>query len=52
VQGDAAGGRGCGPRSAGITDARRTGMLDLVFVIVTIAFFALGVAYTRACDHL
>jgi hypothetical protein len=27
-------------------------MLDLVFVIVTIAFFALGVVYTRGCDHL
>jgi hypothetical protein len=27
-------------------------MSDLVFVIATVAFFALGIAYTRACDHL
>jgi hypothetical protein len=31
---------------------RRERMPDLVFVIVTVAFFALGVAYVRACDHL
>jgi hypothetical protein len=31
---------------------RRTSMFDLVFVIVTVAFFALGIAYARACDHL
>jgi len=27
-------------------------MFDLVFIVITVAFFALGVAYTRGCDHL
>jgi len=27
-------------------------MLDLVFVIVTVAFFALSAAYARACDRM
>lgn len=27
-------------------------MLDLIFVLVTIAFFFVAVAYTRACDRL
>jgi hypothetical protein len=27
-------------------------MFDLVFIVVTVGFFALGVAYTRGCDHL
>jgi hypothetical protein len=31
---------------------RERRMYDLVFVVVTIGFFALGVAYTRGCDRL
>lgn len=31
---------------------RKRSMFDLVFIAVTIGFFALGVAYTRGCDHL
>jgi hypothetical protein len=27
-------------------------MLDLVFIATTLAFFALAVAYTHACDRL
>jgi hypothetical protein len=27
-------------------------MADLIFVAVTIAFFALSIAYTRGCDRL
>ncbi|HEY3665249.1 MAG TPA: hypothetical protein VGL19_04585 [Polyangiaceae bacterium] len=27
-------------------------MLDVVFVIVTVAFFAVSILYARACDHL
>ena len=27
-------------------------MLDLVFVLVTVGFFAVAIAYTRACDRL
>jgi hypothetical protein len=27
-------------------------MLDVVFVVTTILFFALAVAYTRGCDRL
>jgi hypothetical protein len=27
-------------------------MADLILVAVTIAFFALSIAYTRACDRL
>jgi len=27
-------------------------MLDLVFVIVTVAFFGLAIVYTRACDRM
>jgi hypothetical protein len=27
-------------------------MLDLVFVVVTLAFFVLGLAYVSACKHL
>ena len=40
------------PKATGTADARCPGMFDLVFVLVTVAFFALGVLYTRACDHL
>jgi hypothetical protein len=27
-------------------------MLDVVFVVVTVAFFALATAYTYGCEHL
>jgi hypothetical protein len=27
-------------------------MTDLILVVVTIAFFALSIAYTRGCDRL
>jgi len=27
-------------------------MIDALFVLVTIAFFAVAVVYTRACDRL
>lgn len=27
-------------------------MLDLVFVVVTVAFFVLSIAYVAACDRL
>jgi hypothetical protein len=27
-------------------------MTDLIFVAVTVAFFALSIAYTRGCDRL
>jgi hypothetical protein len=27
-------------------------MADLIFVAVTVAFFALSIAYTRGCDRL
>jgi hypothetical protein len=27
-------------------------MLDLIFIVVTVAFFALSIAYTRGCDRL
>jgi hypothetical protein len=27
-------------------------VLDLLFVVVTLAFFALGLAYVSACKHL
>jgi hypothetical protein len=27
-------------------------MLDLVFIAATVAFFALAIAYVRACDRL
>ncbi len=27
-------------------------MTDIVFVLVTVAFFAIAAAYTRACDRL
>ena len=27
-------------------------MLDVIFVVVTIGFFALGIAYVRACQGL
>jgi hypothetical protein len=43
---------GSAPRPDGIGDAVSRVMLDLVFVAVTIGFFVLGVAYTRACDRL
>jgi hypothetical protein len=36
----------CTSRSPGGT------MLDLVFVIVTVAFFATSIAYTSACERL
>jgi len=27
-------------------------MLDLIFIAITIGFFALSIAYTRGCDRL
>jgi hypothetical protein len=27
-------------------------MLDLIFIAVTVGFFALSIAYTRGCDRL
>jgi len=27
-------------------------MLDLVFILVTVGFFALSAAYARACDRM
>jgi hypothetical protein len=30
----------------------RVSMLDLVFVVLTAAFFALAWAYVRGCDHV
>lgn len=38
-------------RPAGRTQ-RRNGMADLIFVGVTVAFFAVCVLYTYACDRL
>jgi hypothetical protein len=32
--------------------ARRGDPMDLVFVIATIAFFAVSLAYVRGCDRL
>jgi hypothetical protein len=43
---------GCAPPPLASPMHRSKGMFDLVFVAVTIGFFALGVAYTRSCDHL
>jgi hypothetical protein len=31
---------------------RRSEVLDLIFIAVTVGFFALAVIYTRACDRL
>ena len=33
-------------------DTEETPMLDLIFVAVTVAFFALSAAYARACERL
>jgi hypothetical protein len=32
--------------------ARRSEMSDFVLCVVTVAFFALSIAYVRACDRL
>jgi len=32
--------------------AMSVGMADLIFAAVTVAFFALSIAYTRGCDRL
>lgn len=39
-------GSGAGP------DTRRPSMLDAVLLTSTLAFFLLGLAYVRGCDHL
>jgi len=31
---------------------RRSLMMDVVYVVVTILFFAIAAAYTRGCDRL
>jgi hypothetical protein len=31
---------------------RQVAVLDLIFVVVTIAFFVVSVAYANACDRL
>jgi hypothetical protein len=31
---------------------RRTTMGDIVFILITVAFFALAAAYTRGCERL
>jgi hypothetical protein len=33
-------------------DTEETSMLDLIFIAVTVAFFALSAAYVRACERL
>jgi len=30
----------------------RNGMLDLIFLVATVAFFALSLAYVRGCQRL
>jgi hypothetical protein len=37
---------------AGTAVALGPRMLDLIFVAVTVGFFALSIAYTRGCDRL
>jgi hypothetical protein len=40
---------GAGP---GTADARETGMIDLLLVLSTAAFFALSWGYARLCEKL
>jgi hypothetical protein len=40
------------PRAVGISAAVTAGMPDVAFVLVTIAFFALGWAYARGTERL
>ena len=48
--------RGVSPRRYGIAPAQRRAeelfMLDLIFILVTVGFFALAVGYTRGCERL
>jgi hypothetical protein len=36
----------------GTSRAQRTEGMDLLFVVVTVAFFAVSLAYVRGCDRL
>ena len=36
----------------GVLDQLRTGMLDLLYVVITIVFFVIALAYVAACERL
>ncbi len=43
----------CGwDKSAGRFQPRRSGMQDMLYVAITVAFFAVSIAYVYFCDHV
>jgi hypothetical protein len=37
---------------SGVDRGLRSGSMDLIYIVVTIIFFAIGAVYVRGCDRL